>query len=502
MKHFITLSFHFLLSLAPALAAEKVALVIGNNAYQHGTPLNNCINDARAVTAALKAAGFQVIVAEDASLEQMEAKTLEFRKAAQNAKAAWFHYSGHGAEVKGTNYLIPVDADVKEEFQVKHKAFALDQMLGAMEESKTPLKVVVLDCCRDNPYGRGWSRTGAKGLGQVGETPAGTIIAFATSPGKVAADGAGQNSPFTSALVSAIKTPGLDVKDIFNETGRQVLLATNKSQQPWINSSFFDRYVLLPGATDHQTELAGSPLDRGAVGSKYEAALPGGGKMVFRYCPPGNFMMSSPETEEGRIDNEKQVPVRITKGFWLAEMECTQASWQAVMGENPSDFKGSEQLPVENVSWEDVQGLIGKMNRAGGLPAGWKWALPTEAQWEYACRAGTTTAFSFGDTLTSRQANFSDSKIRKTVSVGSYTANAWGLHDMHGNVWEWCADWYGKELTGGADPLGASTGAFRVIRGGSWSNLAAYCCAAFRSDLEPGYRSSILGFRPALVPSR
>lgn len=225
-------------------AAERVALVIGNNAYQHGTPLKNCVSDARAVAGALKGAGFEVIVAEDAGLEQMEKKVLEFRRAAQGAKAAWFHYSGHGVEVKGSNYLVPVDADVQDEFQVKHKTYALDQMLGAMEESGTPLKVVVLDCCRDNPFGRGWSRSGSTGLAQIADTPSGTIIAFATSPGKVAEDGQGGNSPFTTALVAALGKPGLEIDQVFKETGRAVLASTGNSQQPWINSSFFDSFVM------------------------------------------------------------------------------------------------------------------------------------------------------------------------------------------------------------------------------------------------------------------
>jgi len=245
-------------------AAERVALVIGNNAYKYGTPLNNCINDARAVTKALKDVGFQVIVAEDAGLEQMEAKVLEFRRASQGAKAAWFFYSGHGVEVKGANYLVPVDAEVKEEFQIKHKAFALDQVMAAMDEAGTPLKVVVLDCCRDNPFGKGWSRSGARGLGQVGETPKGTIIAFATAPGKVAADGSGKNSPFTTALVASIAKRGLEIQQVFNETGRTVLASTANEQQPWINSSFFDSFILVPGTSARAMPLPGDPQEAAA----------------------------------------------------------------------------------------------------------------------------------------------------------------------------------------------------------------------------------------------
>ena len=233
-----------LASLPPLFAAERVALVIGNNAYKHGTPLKNCVNDAKAVADALKKTGFQVIIAEDASLEQMEAKALEFKRAAVGAKAAWFHYSGHGAEVEGVNYLIPVDANVKDKFQVKHQTFAVDQILGAMEDAETPLKVLVLDCCRDNPFGRGWSRSGSAGLAQIG-APSGTFIAFATSPGKVAADGDGANSPFTAALVRAITTPGLDVKDVFDETCRQVIQSTNNEQLPWISKSYYNPFVMM-----------------------------------------------------------------------------------------------------------------------------------------------------------------------------------------------------------------------------------------------------------------
>ena len=243
MKHrLIILVAH--LALGVLHASDRVALVIGNNAYQNGSQLRNPINDAKAVAAALKGAGFEVLVAEDARLVAMEQKLLEFSRAAKGAKAAWFYYSGHGAEVKGTNYLIPVDAAVQEEFQVKHKTLALDQVLSAMDNAGAPLKVVVLDCCRDNPFGKSWSRSGSKGLAQIGETPRGTIIAFATAPGKTAADGSGQNSPYTSALVQALASPGLEVDQVFKLAGKNVLTATKQQQQPWVNSSFFDSFVV------------------------------------------------------------------------------------------------------------------------------------------------------------------------------------------------------------------------------------------------------------------
>jgi formylglycine-generating enzyme required for sulfatase activity len=186
----------------------------------------------------------------------------------------------------------------------------------------------------------------------------------------------------------------------------------------------------------------------------------------------------------------------LSKGFWLAQTECTQAQWVAVMGHNPSQFKGDD-LPVEQVSWNDAQKFITKLNEAMSLPAGWKVALPTEAQWEYACRAGTKTAFSFGKTLTTKQANVAYT-LKMTKNVASYVANPWGLHDMHGNLWEWCEDWHGEKVPGGTDPTGAPSGTTRVFRGGNWYNGIGNCRAADRLESRPIVVSSCQGFRVAL----
>ena len=229
----------------------------------------------------------------------------------------------------------------------------------------------------------------------------------------------------------------------------------------------------------------------------YRMALPiNGVEYAFRWCPPGTFMLGSPVSEARRDNDETQHQVTLSRGFWMLETEVTQEMWKKVMGNNPSNFKGVK-LPVEQVSWNDCQEYIKKLNEIKVASAGFKFSLPTEAQWEYACRAGTRTAYYFGDTLTQQQANFGGNQ---TKDVGSYPANAWGLKDMHGNVWEWCADWKGDYPSGTVtDPVGSPTGSYRVIRGGSWIYCAGGCRSALRSDYFLAYRRLNLGLRLSLV---
>jgi formylglycine-generating enzyme required for sulfatase activity len=224
----------------------------------------------------------------------------------------------------------------------------------------------------------------------------------------------------------------------------------------------------------------------------------------FVWIKPGKFMMGSPETEAQRDEDEKQHEVILTKGYWLADTVCTQELWTAVMGSNPSYFRESLQNPVEQVSWDDTQKLIYRLNN---LKPELNLCLPTEAQWEYACRAGTTTPFSFGENITPNQVNHNGNynypgrtkKVyqEKTVPVKRFPCNNWGLYEMHGNVLEWCADWYNTYLTNSiiVDPKGRSTGDSRVMRGGSWDDYAQDCRSAYRDGGYPGGHFQDCGFR-------
>lgn len=246
-------------------------------------------------------------------------------------------------------------------------------------------------------------------------------------------------------------------------------------------------------------------------------------KMKLVWCPAGTFRMGSPKSEERRDKNEEQVNVKLTKGFWLGKFEVTQGEWEQVMGTTP--WKGKEyvkagaKFPATYVSWGDAVAFCEKLTQqeraAGRLPEGWEYVLPTEAQWEYACRAGTTTRYSFGDDDAALSdhawwgANLDDGNANTEPyahQVGTRKANPWGLHDMHGNVWELCRDVYTEELPDGTDPKvkadEKTKGLNRVHRGGSWLVEAALCRSAYRYWSQPDDRNFDLGFRPALSTVR
>ena len=230
--------------------------------------------------------------------------------------------------------------------------------------------------------------------------------------------------------------------------------------------------------------------------------------MTFKLIKAGTFMMGSPSNESGRGSDEKQHNVTLTKGFYMQTTEITQGQWEAIMGTNPSNFSScGVNCPVEKISWNDVQDFIEKLNTKEGTT---KYRLPTEAEWEYSARAGSQTAFANGgiqeincelDPNLNAMGWYCGNANGKTHPVAQKQANNWGLYDMHGNVNEWCQDWYDTYPSSDVvDPVGSSSGSIRVIRGGGWGSGAQYCRSANRLSSSPGNRSSSLGARLLRTP--
>jgi len=275
-----------------------------------------------------------------------------------------------------------------------------------------------------------------------------------------------------------------------------------KAQEKAAETSPVPAAPTTPMARTDPALAAAFPASRGMEGSRAGEVREFGGIEVV-WCPPGKFMMGSPENEEGREDDEVQHEVTLTRGFWLAKTETTRGQWESVMGENPSAFEGVD-LPVEAVSWDDVQSWLAEMNRRHPLLEGWKWDLPTEAQWEYACRAGADGKYALdGDLDEICWWGLMYIGGTKAEKVATKKPNNWGLYDMHGNVSEWCRDWHGNYSRGSVtDPTGPKAGSVRVHRGGSWVTGHGSCRSAAREVCSPETRYPIPGFRAAAVPGR
>ncbi|MDR1218643.1 MAG: caspase family protein, partial [Treponema sp.] len=409
-------------------AQQKYALVIGNAAYTRVSPLRNTVNDAADMKAALEGLGFQVELLTNATLRQMADGVDRFarRLGASPDSYGFFYYSGHGVQSQGENFLIPVDVDIQREADLPYEALHMQRALDYMQDAGNRLNVVVLDACRDNPFS--WARSGARGLTVTGRQPPGSIIVYATSAGNTASDGGGRNGTFTAELLKNLKTPGLDVSEVFRRTGADVSRISGRKQVPAIYSQFFDTayFGKAPAAPDARIgeiraavgnldiaaasagtlNIRGEGLDRdvpfasagtlpvsglqtgtyrltmrygdgkteertvevedgktakASFSHRVVSAAPGG----FVKIPGGTFMMGSPGGEAGRDSDETQHQVTMS-GFSMSAYEVTQKEWAAVMGGNPSRFKG-DNLPVENVSWYDAIEYCNKRSLREGL---------------------------------------------------------------------------------------------------------------------------------------
>ncbi len=572
-------------------AAERVALVIGNGAYEKVPYLANPGNDAADVGDAFERLGYSVTRLENAGREALFQGLQDFKRAAGASEVAVVFYAGHGIEVDKRNYLVPVDAQLARDDDVEYETVSLELVMRSVERARG-LQLVILDACRDNPFAArmqsaGASRSIGRGLARVAPS-GGTMVAYAAEEGKTAADGDGRNSPYTGALLRYLEEPGLDVGRLFRKVRDEVLRETGGSQKPFEYGALPVEDVYLasgaPPPKDAATAAAGGtpqPPPSGDAARAYEAAervgtvaayrafirrFPGsfeaelaqaqidklgetplvvaGGDpddavsptapsppspdeappgTRFRDCaecpelvvvPSGTYMMGSPSGESGRSDTEGPVHrVRIGRAFAVGVYEVTFAEWDACVsgggcyGYRPDDEGwGRGRRPVINVSWEDAQGYVRWLSRKTGQ----EYRLLSESEWEYVARGGTTGPFHTGSTISTEQANYNGDytygsgrkgrHIGKTVKVGSYPSNGFGLHDVHGNVWEWVEDcWNGSYAGAPTDGSAWESGncAARVLRGGSWNDSPRDLRSANRFRFATGIRGIVNGFRVA-----
>jgi len=548
----------------PQTTLHRIALVIGNGAYRNVTPLKNPPNDATLLAATLRKLGFEVTVGTDKSQREMKQLIREFGERLRGGGGVGlFYFAGHGAQARGHNYLVPVDAEIQTEADLEDVAVDVNYVLNMMDDAQNALNIVILDACRNNPFARSF-RSAEEGLAQV-KAPTGTLIAYATAPDSIAADGGGANSPYAEELTKQIQVSGVLLETMFRRVAEQVSSRSGGRQEPWFSANvkgdfYFTNttslsntpakidavavereywetirsssdaqdykdylqaypsgaYAGVARAKIRQIETAKSaqransqptntqPSNSGsnkasepAGAAKTSGSLPKGFRsqqgIEMVYIPPGRFMMGSYSNDSGKPMHE----VRISQAFYMGKYEVTQGQWQGVMGNNPSYFKDcGSKCPVEQVSWNDAQDFINKLNDAND---GSKYRLPSEAEWEYACRAGTTGDYAGDlDSIAWYSANFGS----KTHPVGAKQPNGFGLYDMYGNVWEWCQDWYHPSYDGapsdGSAWLSGGEQKYRVFRGGSWTN-ATNLRSALRARSTPDDRESNIGFRVVSV---
>jgi formylglycine-generating enzyme required for sulfatase activity len=536
---------------APALAEPRVALVIGNSKYTGDLPkLPNPANDAILMAATLKKLGFTVIETHDADLAQMNKAIRDFSdklSGAGSQAVGLFFYAGHGLQIDGENWLIPVNAKIEKSADAEFEAVKASKILGQMEFAQNSLNIVILDACRNNPLSRGM-RSGGTGLAKM-DAPLGSFIAYSTAPGQTAADGKGKNSPYTAALAKAIMKPGIAIEEAFRDARVDVLAETGKEQIPWESSSLTGAFQFNPGAKVAEPQVAAAapaPAPAATQPAAPAAKTPVGKVAMCKDCPEmvaipaGSFLMGSPDSEDDRNEREGPQTKMNIRAFSLGKYPVTRgqfAEFIQATGYQPArrcfaevshgnfdmtskanwndpSFEQTDRDPVVCVSWNDAMAYVEWLSRATGKP----YRLPSEAEWEYAARAGTTTSRIWSDDADDAcaSANAADATVKKeygwkdvvdcndgylyTAPVGKFKANAFGLYDMMGNARQVVAGCLTDSIADLPKDGSANEDCSQhPLRGSSWESLAGQVMrAASREWIGSEYAHLGYGFRVAL----
>ncbi len=543
----ILLAFLIIPSTALPKPLIRTALLIGNSIYPD-VPMLSPAEDISKMAKALEKSQFKITKETNLNQNEMREVISKFGQHLKESRGIGiFYYAGYAVQVEGENYLIPVNAVVKSENEATAQSINLSEIIKTMQSSGTMFNIVILEACYQNPFGKKFIPS-ITGLAEI-KIPDDFLVMAACSPGKSIRVGKTPPSRFTDAIASYLSKPGLELMDIANNVKEAVSDASKEKQVPWISSSIKrglslnfprrDFFYLLKDMQAYKEVwktkknlkeiyqiwkiLAGtypswfSKIDSGdsidviiqAMNDdlegifyemvhlfEFDLTQTNSLGMKFVYIPPGKFVMGSQFDEPERGKDEQPHSVTIPRGFFIHATEITQGQWQAVMGSNPSHFDDCGQdCPVENVSWNDVRKYIDRLNM---LEETNSYRLPTEAEWEYTARAGSSTWFFFGNDAH----QFGDYAWYKNNSgntphpVAQKEPNQWGLYDVHGNSWEWCQNWAGPYPSGSAtNPTGPGKGNHRVVRGGSWFYGMLQARSANRFYLFPDDRNYTVGFR-------
>jgi formylglycine-generating enzyme required for sulfatase activity len=526
-------------------AEQKYALLVGVTTYSDARmnekPLDYPEADAMAIRDALLKSDYQVtlLVGKDATRQAIQNALVTIRQQGDRDGVLVLGFFGHGVQYGESAYFCPYDTKLREVMDKDKNILryanglprqepdpismvSMREMLDALAGSPTGSKLLLADCCREDPnVARGGLKGRAFGSAlQVNQLPKNSAALFACSEGEQAYEHKDwQHGAFTKALLTSLASGQRITANGLSESvylGVESLV-TAKGETQRVNS------ILSGGLVDLKLRIGSPAGPEMARSSKSSPSSPSPGSSsqpdprtfvnslgaTFRLIPAGSFLMGSPETDTDAASYEKpQHSVTISRPYYLGETEVTQGQWKAIMGTEPwkgeIGVKEGSNYPATYVSWEDAVEYCRRLSEREGRT----YRLPTESEWEYACRGGTKTRYSIGNDADelSKYGWFYDNAFSKGESyaheVRQKLANAYGLYDMHGNVWEWCSDWNGRYSAGAlTDPVGADSGSDRVSRGGGWDDRASNCRAALRSGFVPSFRGDFLGFRLLLSPS-
>jgi formylglycine-generating enzyme required for sulfatase activity len=455
--------------------------VVGNTHYTGVNALKNPENDARAMAHTLQALGFDVLMCLDRTNKQMDEDIDAFGAKAASASVALFYFSGHGAQLAGENYLIPIGFDGHSESAIKYDAVNMGRVLDMLRDAKAHVNVVILDACRDNPFTEG-SRSLSRGLASV-TAPGGTLICYATAPGKTAADNAqGANGLYTQALLTQMKVPGQRIEDVFINVRKAVRQASGGKQVPWEESSLEDAFYFIAPSGNGLLPAA-VPPSAGSIKINPQD----GAEMV--YVPAGPFLMGDDDREDNKRHTVTLSGYYIYKNLVTVGMYRRYCEATGKVMPDPPRWGWKDDHPMVKMTWDEAKAYC---EWAGGK-------LPTEAQWEKAARGTDGRKYPWGDEFDQSKLWASKAEFRdagSTAPVGSFPAGAspYGVLDMAGNAWQWCEDWYDKELilSSTKQPGNSANDGLpsdlHVLRGGSWGDRASAFVRSLRHPLRRSRR--------------